>query len=67
MNQNNLEMIGFHKGSIATLLKEKEEFEKVLGIVNQLLQYHMQELKKLGVDLSEKQTPKSDSNLDELV
>jgi len=70
MNEKNLEQIGFHKGSISTLLKEKEEFEKVLNIVNQLLAYHAQELKKLGVDLSEKKfdsTPKSENNLDELI
>jgi hypothetical protein len=45
------EKIGFHKGSLATLTKEREELMRILQIVEQLMQMHIQELKTLGVDL----------------
>lgn len=45
------EKIGFHKGSLATLTKEREELMRILQIVEQLMQMHIRELKDLGVDL----------------
>ncbi len=45
------EQIGFHKGSLATLAKEREEMQKILSIVEQLMQMHIKALKELGVDL----------------
>ena len=45
------EQIGFHKGALSTLAKEREEFVKILGIVEQLMQMHIKALKDLGVDL----------------
>lgn len=45
------EQIGFHKGSLSVLAKEREELGRILGIVEQLMQMHVVELKKLGVDL----------------
>ena len=45
------EQIGFHKGSISTLAKEREELLKIVNIVEQLIQVHSESLKKLGVDL----------------
>ncbi|MBI4983642.1 hypothetical protein HZC32_03285 [Candidatus Woesearchaeota archaeon] len=45
------EKIGFHKGSLATLTKEREELMRILQIVEQLMQMHIKELKGLGVDL----------------
>lgn len=45
------EKIGFHKGSLATLTKEREELLRILQIVEQLMQMHIRELKNLGVDL----------------
>ncbi len=45
------EQVGFHKGALATLAKEREEMMKILGIVEQLMQMHIKELKDLGVDL----------------
>jgi thiaminase len=45
------EQIGIHKGSLNTLAKEREEFAKILNIVEQLMQMHMGALKELGVDL----------------
>ncbi|MBT4936222.1 hypothetical protein HOL21_01110 [Candidatus Woesearchaeota archaeon] len=45
------EKIGFHKGSLATLTKEREEMLRILQIVEQLMQMHIKELKDLGIDL----------------
>ena len=45
------EQIGFHKGSLATLAKEREELVRIVGIVEQLMQMHIGGLKELGVDL----------------
>ena len=47
------ERIGFHKGSLSVLAKERQEMQRILGIVEQLMQMHLTELKDLGVDLSE--------------
>ncbi|MBN1385525.1 hypothetical protein JW968_00940 [Candidatus Woesearchaeota archaeon] len=63
------EQIGFHKGSLSTLAKEREELLKIVGIVEQLMQMHIKELKNLGVDLEkeaqrmqqEKKKPLEDS------
>lgn len=48
---NKDEQIGFHKGSLSTLAKEREEMLKILNIVEQLMQMHVKSLKELGVDL----------------
>lgn len=54
------EQIGFHKGSLSTLSKEREELAKILNIVEQLMQMHIGSLKELGVDIaSEEKKPKS--------
>jgi hypothetical protein len=45
------EQIGFHKGALSTLAKEREEMKKILSIVEQLMQMHIKGLKDLGVDL----------------
>lgn len=45
------EQIGFHKGALSTLAKEREEMIKILQIVEQLMQMHIKGLKDLGVDL----------------
>ncbi len=50
------EQIGYHKGSLATLSKERTELARIVSIVDQLITMHMAELKKLGVDL-EKEAP----------
>ena len=51
MTNDDAEKIGFHKGSLATLTKEREEFMRILQIVEHLMQMHIKELKDLGVDL----------------
>ena len=50
--ENKDEQIGFHKGALATLAKEREEMLKILNIVEQLMQMHIKGLKDLGVDLA---------------
>lgn len=45
------EKIGFHKGALTTLAKEREEMLKILSIVEQLMQMHIKNLQELGVDL----------------
>lgn len=47
----NEEQVGFHKGSLTTLAKERQEFVRMLQIVEQLMQAHIKALKDLGVDL----------------
>ncbi|MFT4326339.1 MAG: hypothetical protein ACMXYK_02460 [Candidatus Woesearchaeota archaeon] len=48
---NKDEQIGFHKGSISVLVKEREELLKIVNITEQLIQMHSKALKDLGVDL----------------
>lgn len=55
------EMIGYHKGALTTLAKEREEFKRLLGIVEQLMHYHLGELKKMGVELSSADDKDSES------
>ena len=45
------EQIGFHKGALNTLVKERQEMLRILQIVEQLMQMHISGLKELGVDL----------------
>ncbi len=51
VNVSKEEQIGFHKGSLSTLAKEREEMLRILQIVEQLMQMHIKGLKDLGVDL----------------
>lgn len=46
------EKIGFHKGALATLSKEREELLRIVQIVEQLMQMHIKELKDEGIDLA---------------
>ncbi len=48
---NRDEQVGFHKGALSTLAKEREEMIKILSIVEQLMQMHIKALKELGIDL----------------
>lgn len=45
------EQIGFHKGSLMTLSKERQELARILSIVEQLMQMHASALNELGVKL----------------
>lgn len=51
VNVSKEEQIGFHKGALSTLAKEREEMMRILQIVEQLMQMHIKGLKDLGVDL----------------
>jgi hypothetical protein len=50
---SNEEQVGFHKGSLTTLAKEREEMLRILQIVEQLMQMHIKSLNELGVDLAQ--------------
>ena len=45
------EQIGFHKGALTTLAKERQELSRLLGIVEQLMQMHVKALQDMGIDL----------------
>ena len=45
------EQIGYHKGALSTLVKERQELQRLLQIVEQIMQMHIQALKELGIDL----------------
>ncbi len=45
------EEIGFHKGAVTTLLKERQEFVRMIGIIDALLKAHSEALQKLGVGM----------------
>ena len=55
-NMSKDEQIGFHKGSINTLVAERNELLKIIQVTETLIQAHAQELEKLGVKL-----PKQDA------
>ena len=57
------EQVGYHKGSLHTLMKEREELLRLVGIVEHLIQMHSSALKDLGVDVQGEQgsTPKQES------
>jgi len=48
---SNDEQIGFHKGALSTLSKERAELSRILQIIEQLMQMHVAALTELGVDL----------------
>ena len=47
----NEEKIGFHKGCLSTLAKEREELLKIVNITEQLIGMHVKALKDLGIDI----------------
>ena len=68
------EQVGFHKGSLTTLAKEREEVLRILQIVEQLMQMHIKGLKDLGVDLEkaakeqkESKAPKKTKPIDDIL
>lgn len=63
------EQIGFHKGALSTLAKEREELSRILGIVEQLMQMHISQLKELGVDLEKiaKEQESGNKSMDDML
>lgn len=62
----NDEQVGFHKGALSTLAKERDELNRILQIVEQLMRMHIKSLKDLGIDLeaaAKKKTKKLEENL----
>ncbi len=51
MAEEQKEQIGFHKGALTTLAKERQEMLRILQIVEQLMQAHLKALKDMGIDL----------------
>ena len=47
----NQEVVGFHKGAVSTLLKERQELAKMVQVVDQLLAAHLKALKDLGIEI----------------
>jgi len=45
------EEIGFHKGSLNTLLAERNEIFKMIGNVEAIMQAHIKRLEELGVKI----------------
>jgi hypothetical protein len=48
------ETIGYHKGSINTLMAERNELLRLVAVTENLINAHIKELETLGVKLSEK-------------
>jgi len=51
------EEIGFHKGAISTLLKERQELIRMIQVVDALLKAHSDALQKLGVRIGGPSAP----------
>jgi len=47
------ELVGFHKGSIQTLVNERNELLRIVQVTESLINAHVEELKKLGVNLQQ--------------
>jgi len=62
----NEEQIGFHKGALTTLAKERQEMMRILQIVEQLMQAHLKALKDMGVDL-EQEAAKAEKPLEQKI
>jgi hypothetical protein len=57
-NMSKEEQIGFHKGSINTLVAERNELVRLVNVTESLLQAHVKELEKLGIKLSTEEPQK---------
>lgn len=47
------EEIGYHKGSVNTLLNERNEMIKMVQVVESLMQAHLKRLEELGVKIKQ--------------
>ncbi|MBS3164986.1 hypothetical protein J4439_06150 [Candidatus Woesearchaeota archaeon] len=45
------QMQGYHLGALETLIKERNELARILGIVEQLVAMHLKSLQESGFDL----------------
>ena len=51
VEDNKMEMIGFHKGSITTLANERRELATMIGNVDKLIAAHIKALQDMGVKI----------------
>ena len=47
------EQIGYHKGSIQTLVNERNELIRIAKVTESLINAHLEELRKLGVNIAD--------------
>ncbi len=59
------ETIGFHKGALSTLVKEREELVRMVSIVEQLIQAHKKGLEDLGIKLEQKENSPTNESTSE--
>lgn len=52
------EQIGYHKGALNTLIAERNELLRVVGITETFMQAHVKELEKLGVKFDKQEVKK---------
>jgi len=45
------EQIGYHKGAIQTLVNERNELVRIANVTESLINAHLEELRKLGVNI----------------
>ena len=50
-NMSKQEKIGFHKGALSTLAKERQELARILNIIEEIMKMHIAALKEEGIDL----------------
>ena len=62
---NKDEQIGFHKGSLNTLAKERQELIRMISITEQLMNAHVKALKDLGIDIQKEIEKAKKEKLDE--
>ncbi|MDD5181660.1 MAG: hypothetical protein PHC66_00645 [Candidatus Nanoarchaeia archaeon] len=58
------EQIGFHKGAINTLLKERQEMVRIITVIDQLLKAHASGLQQLGIKIGKTEEKKLEKALD---
>jgi len=51
LSEEGKEEIGFHKGSLNTLVNERNELFKMLQMVESIMQAHIKRLEELGVKI----------------
>ena len=59
-NINRDEKIGFHKGALDTLVKERQELMKIVSITSKLIEMHVSALKEMGIDLTQQVQPEEE-------
>lgn len=52
------EQIGYHKGALNTLIAERNELIRIVGVTESFIQAHVKELDKLGVKFEKKEEKK---------